>query len=322
MSTLPLKGHWFGLSAACLVSLAGAYFVYDQQTDLPQKLQKFVPPPAASKAIPETDLSRMHNASKLITSPATWALDYATPLFASEHYLLEEGKPKKPAEGYLYYHSKTRQPIPNSWFLANKLNLYNPRIATEDSDGDGFTNEEEWAAKTDPVDPKSRPLLVTKLLFSTQKVANNRIRFLQYLGYNPTKPEGTRIFIRCEDSQGTPQHDLKVGEPIPGTDLVLSKFEYRTKRISGAPFDASIAIFTQKSTGRTEKAEIHEMANFTDTTIFLKLTHAQINREFSAKIGEKIALEEESYELVEASATSATLRSPAGKDFLITAAQP
>ncbi len=45
--------------------------------------------------------------------------------------------------------------LPNGWEKANKLNASDPADADLDTDGDGFTNLEEYQAKTDPQDRKS-----------------------------------------------------------------------------------------------------------------------------------------------------------------------
>lgn len=56
--------------------------------------------------------------------------------------------------------------IPNKWFLDNGLEnefVYSD-VLTRDPDNDGFTVQEEYAAKTHPNDPNSHPPLVSKLL--------------------------------------------------------------------------------------------------------------------------------------------------------------
>ena len=47
--------------------------------------------------------------------------------------------------------------MPNEWELQYGLNPNDSRDAAADADGDGFTNLEEYEAKTDPKDPKSHP---------------------------------------------------------------------------------------------------------------------------------------------------------------------
>lgn len=52
--------------------------------------------------------------------------------------------------------------VPNAWFVANGLleALGQSDALSQDNDGDGFTNAEEFSAKTDPSDAGSHPALV------------------------------------------------------------------------------------------------------------------------------------------------------------------
>jgi len=313
MSFLKANSHWVGLCALTTASLAGTFFLYQAEQDLPSRLSSLQPRPVKPKPVPELDLTPIENSSKLLAKPSLWKTDYTSFLFVSDHYLIEEGQLKKPVDGSRHYHSKTRQPIPNSWFLKHKLTLFSPRIPLEDTDGDGFTNEEEWLAGSDPTDPKSHPPLVGKLLYTNQKVVNNRVTFLQYLGKKMT--------VRPEDLPGDKkQYDLQIGDTVPGTDFVLKSFEVRRRPDPSGTFslDASVLTFADKKSGRIEPAEVKASANFTDRTLYFKLAFKGSEKEFTAKPGEKIVLDEtESYELIDASATSARLKSAAGAEIEI-----
>ncbi len=56
-----------------------------------------------------------------------------------------------------------REGIPNWWLYENGLDLTRDDIATLDDDGDKFTNAEEFAGKSNPRDPDSRPAFHAKL---------------------------------------------------------------------------------------------------------------------------------------------------------------
>jgi hypothetical protein len=127
------------------------------------------------------DFSEFEKAEATLKNPAKWSADHAGSLFVSERFLLEDGVLRNPETASFYRHSDGRF-IDNAWFLSfpslMKL-LGTPKLHLQDSDEDGFTNEEEWSAKTDPTDPKSHPLLVSKLFFVKQTEVNNRIRLKQ-----------------------------------------------------------------------------------------------------------------------------------------------
>ncbi len=314
MSFLKLNSHWLGLAGVTALSLGGTFFLFQAEQDLPAYLSSMQPRPVKPKPVPPLDISGLEKASQLIVAPGLWKADYSTQLFVSEPYLIENGQLTRPVDGSIHTHSKTRKPIPNTWFIEHKLPLFSSRIALEDTDGDGFLNEEEWLARTDPGDPKSHPPLVTKLQYTRQNVINNRVHFLQYLG-NSAKPETLRLTVRLDDLPGKPQYDLKLGDSIPGTDFALKGFEPRRQPDPSGTFslDASILALVEKKSNRVEKAPLHQVANFTDRTLYFRLLYPKIDREFSAKPGDKIVLDEtEAYELIDASATSASVKSSTG----------
>lgn len=57
--------------------------------------------------------------------------------------------------------------LPNEWEVKYGLNPNNPKDATLDSDGDGFTNLEEFQAKTDPKDKESHPDYLDSVVVSS-----------------------------------------------------------------------------------------------------------------------------------------------------------
>ncbi len=56
-------------------------------------------------------------------------------------------------------------PIPNTWWLQHRIDPGFADSPNRDPDGDGFSNLEEFLAKTDPNNPKSVPALLAKLKF-------------------------------------------------------------------------------------------------------------------------------------------------------------
>jgi hypothetical protein len=56
--------------------------------------------------------------------------------------------------------------IPNSWWLEHRIDPGFADSPLRDEDEDGFSNQDEFTAKTDPSDAKEYPLLITKLTYS------------------------------------------------------------------------------------------------------------------------------------------------------------
>lgn len=68
-----------------------------------------------------------------------------------------------------------REPMSNEFLVKNDIpNLLSPNVGELDPDGDGFTNEEEFMKKTNPMDPSSKPP-VTDKLFLKERIAHNYI---------------------------------------------------------------------------------------------------------------------------------------------------
>ena len=79
------------------------------------------------------------------------------PLFVSSNDL---EKPIDPMTG-----DPIHPPIPNLWWIENRLDPGFADSSKRDPDQDGFSNVEEFTAKTDPNDSKSVPSLIAKLLY-------------------------------------------------------------------------------------------------------------------------------------------------------------
>jgi len=132
--------------------------------------------PTPNDQFQKPDLSVIEKAITEATEPAKWQPDTTGAkgsLFVSRKYLLKDGKLLDPIEGGEMLHP----PIPNAWFDENRLDLSNSRIKEIDSDGDGFSNLEEYDAKTKPNDKTSTPPSFTKLQLVAYKPVPFRIIF-------------------------------------------------------------------------------------------------------------------------------------------------
>lgn len=73
-------------------------------------------------------------------------------------------------------------PIPNTWWLENNVNLGFADSPARDEDNDGFSNLEEFEAKTLPNDAQSFPGLINKLQFVKQESIGYFLWFSSALG--------------------------------------------------------------------------------------------------------------------------------------------
>jgi len=97
----------------------------------------------------------------------TWkqALDGDRPvdLFTGIALFVKSSEPEKPVD--LLKDAPIHPPIPNTWWIENRIDPGFADSPQRDPDGDGFSNLEEFEAKTDPNAPKSFPSLIAKLMY-------------------------------------------------------------------------------------------------------------------------------------------------------------
>jgi len=84
-------------------------------------------------------------------------------LFTGIPLFVASSAPDKPVD--LFTGPPIHPPIPNTWWLENRLDPGFADSPNRDPDADGFSNKEEFLAKTDPNEKKSIPALSAKLMY-------------------------------------------------------------------------------------------------------------------------------------------------------------
>ena len=103
---------------------------------------------------------------------------------------------------------QVRPPASNKWLLDNKLDYLDSAVMQQDIDGDEFSNEEEWDAKSNPRDPASHPPYTDKLHLLSRKQQSYILLF-------QTMPDDQRFQIRRVPSSAWPQPEnfmMRAGE--------------------------------------------------------------------------------------------------------------
>jgi len=236
MNWIKKRYDQFLLSLVAVALLACAVLIYLKVQSFGENFATVVatvPPDNKVKPVP---LDQIDHAKEILTQPPTWipakydANHVASrgSLFVSERYILNaENNPEKPWAGSLYKDSLTGEAIPNRWFLENDLPLLDPMVATQDPDKDGFLNEDEWRAKTDPNKKESHPPYHTKLFLAQFVQIPFRLVFKSYDG-DPAKdkPEKFQFQIDTIDLR-QPSDFLKLGDTVPHTKFKLDKFVFK-----------------------------------------------------------------------------------------------
>lgn len=184
---------------------------------------------AQSDELPATLESRAEGATEFVEKTQTWvtpskgdgAKQKQVPLFVSVPIVEAGGKlidmsdPEAP---------QLRPPVTNAWLMSNNLDYLNSSVLSQDPDGDGFTNQEEWEAKTLPVDPQSHPPYAEKLIFASRQQEVYTLRF-------SARPDSERFQIMRIATTKWPQRDsfmLKIGEVSKDEQFRVESVEEKT----------------------------------------------------------------------------------------------
>jgi hypothetical protein len=113
--------------------------------------------PATSKATNSLTSNRNVEPGDAAGRPVD--LFIGVPLFA------DKNNPNVPVDPLAGNPQPVHPPIPNEWWIKTGANMTFANSPDRDDDKDGFSNKEEYEAKTHPVDPKSVPALINKLAY-------------------------------------------------------------------------------------------------------------------------------------------------------------
>jgi hypothetical protein len=166
------------------------------------------PPP--KKPSPPGRAREMEAAIQKIQQPPQWTFGGRSGLFVPEkHFIGANGAPAT------LQTTQVHPPVPNEWLEQFNLPIADADVLTQDEDGDGFTNLEEWQGHTNPIDKNSHPDYLTKLKLKAFTEEPFRLKFSSWVG--------DTFAINTIDLK-QPTLFLKVGDTITGTRFKIVKF--------------------------------------------------------------------------------------------------
>ena len=159
--------------------------------------------------------------------------------------------------------------IPDEQEKAWGMNQNDPSDANADMDSDGFTNIEEYLAKTDPKDPASHPDYLDDLRLDPKLKAT----YLTFVFVNVLQTPGGLKFIFKDPKFVDPKtrktyamtYSVFADEPIGDTGFVAKRYEKKfveeaIKGTSGTrKRDISVAVIERKSDGAKFELTIDDM---------------------------------------------------------------
>lgn len=187
------------LGGAVVVALGIAYFGWDKFNSVAQDFDINLKGGGNNNtAVNEAELIPKAKAS--LKFDRTWVQavdgDRSVDLFTGIPLFVSSSAPDKPLD--LIRGASVHAPIPNKWWIDNRLDPGYGDSPSRDPDEDGFSNLEEFKAKTDPNDAKLFPPLIMKLMY----VKDETLIWVLRPGFGA---EGSFPF-NYQDSKGAQNH--------------------------------------------------------------------------------------------------------------------
>lgn len=166
MSWLSQHYEKVALGSAVAVALGLAYFGWSKLNSVEEDFAASLKGVGNNKtAVDGADL--VSKALQSLTLDRTWSQaadgDRPVDLFTGIQLFISSNDPQKAID--LRKDAPLHPPIPNSWWFENRIDPGFADSPSQDPDADGFSNLEEFTAKTDPNNKNSIPPLIAKLRF-------------------------------------------------------------------------------------------------------------------------------------------------------------
>lgn len=260
MNWIKKRYDQFLLALFTLALIACAIMIFLRVQSFGEKFNDAVVAVPPNNKVETVKLDKIEDAQQRLQHPPEWKMEtdkegnlVRGSLFIAEPYIINSANvPEKTNEGTLYTDTLTGEKIPNRWFLNNNLQLMDPKTPLADPDKDGFLNEDEYRAKTDPNNKESHPPYVTKLFLKKFEKVAFRLVFKAYDG----DPKRTKDYSKFSFQIDTvdlrqPSEFLNLGQMVPNTKFKVDKFEFKEKMNDkiGEMEDVSELILVDTITG-------------------------------------------------------------------------
>ncbi len=232
-----IRAHYdqFLVLVAALFLLLCAIFIWRQTSQFAENFSAVRSAPPPKKAGPLPNATELQEAAQQLHQPAQWTFGGRSGLFVPEkHFIGANGLPAT------LQNTEVHPPVPNEWLEQFALPIADADVLTQDPDGDGFTNLDEWQFHTNPTDKNSRPDYLTKLKMKSFARQPFRMVFSSWVG--------DTYGINTIDLR-EPTQFLKIGDTIRGTRFKLINFKekYQPNKY-GTEMDVSELTLEQEET--------------------------------------------------------------------------
>ncbi|MGI8437752.1 MAG: Amuc_1099 family pilus-like system protein, partial [Chthoniobacterales bacterium] len=143
--------------------------------------------------------------------------------------------------------TEVHPPVPNEWLEQFGLPIAEADLLTQDPDGDGFTNLEEWQGHTDPTNKESHPPFIAKLKLKAFNREPFRLVF--------ASRSGDTFTVNSTDLK-EPTQFLKVGDMISGTHFKLVDYQEKEQANPKTGGQMDVSELTIEDTENKERIKL------------------------------------------------------------------
>jgi hypothetical protein len=256
--------------------------------------QQAAPPPKPAK--PPGRAAELETALDKLHQPPQWTFSGRSGLFVPEkHFIGANGLPAT------LQSTQVHPPVPNEWLEQFGLPIADADVLTQDPDGDGFNNLDEWQGHTNPTVKDSHPEYLSKLKLKSFSEEPFRLMFSSWV-------EGTFGINAIDLKQ--PTQFLKVGDVIPGTRFKILKF---TEKYQANQYGTNIDVSELQLEHEDTKAPltlVKEKVAISPESVATFIYTWGENREFQVRKDQEFSLkpqEEIKYKLMDVQPTKAVI---------------
>jgi hypothetical protein len=252
---------------------------------------------APKNAKPPPKAVELDAAAQKLHQPPQWTFSGRSGLFVPEkHFIGANGLPAT------LQTAQVHPPVPNEWLEEFGLPIAEGDVLTQDPDGDGFTNLDEWQGHTNPTDKNSHPDYVSKLKLKSFSEEPFRLMF--------SSASGETFGINTIDLK-QPTQFLKVGDTISGTRFKIVKFKekHETNPTTGGDVDVSELLLEHEATHVQLTLVKEKVAMSPESVATFVYTWGE-PREFQVRKDQEFSLkpqEEIKYKLIDVQPTKAVI---------------
>jgi hypothetical protein len=282
--------------AAALFLLCSGLLIVRSATQLDQNFSVLRVSPPPKPALPPSKAIEMEQANQRLRQPGQWTFSGRSGLFVPEkHFIGANGLPAT------LQTTEIHPPVPNEWLEEFGLPIAEGDVLSQDPDGDGFTNLEEWQSRTKPTDRGSHPAFIAKLRMKSFVQEPFRLVFASWVD--------NTFAINTNDLR-EPTQFLRLGESIRGTKFKVLRFtEKHEANKYGTQIDVSELTLENRETSEQvnlvkEKIMIspESVANFVYAWRGRREFAVKKDQEFSLKPEEQVK-----YKLVDVQSAKAVV---------------